>query len=485
MPLNVLLVDDEYIVLKGLEIILKEQSEVELKLVTALDAAEAFMILDSFRPDVVIADINMPETNGFEMIIQIRERFPRCKFIICSGYDEHSYLKQALQLHVADYLMKPVDKTILIQRLRELAHEKESLTAHTLLRIQLLLFKAKIGSETDFSMNDLKAMFPESSFCLCAVNISGFAPEEITKKLAHYFDIIYPLTLNSRIIYLINYTKRISSDSVRSILHSILNPYLWECSFFSSESGIMSAIRQIPVYYQEALGKMVFSVLAKEHDTTEDILTCLSERTLFPAIRVVTFEDNIEDYIQELYASVPKDICYALAFTEIFSAYLLVSDISLPTDLIRQLYPPQNPSNCSKKSLVHYVKKILNFWYDSFSPTEHANCSSKIASACRYIDLHYQEDLSLDQIAEILSMNASYLSYIFKKETGSTLVQYLTNIRINHACELLRSHPELSLDEIALQTGYNSTTYFHKIFRSRFGVSPRQWQISHTSNAEQ
>ena len=80
----------------------------------------------------------------------------------------------------------------------------------------------------------------------------------------------------------------------------------------------------------------------------------------------------------------------------------------------------------------------------------------------------------------MLGMNASYLSYIFKKETGSTLVQYLTNVRMKQACELLRSCPELSLEEIAVRTGYNSTTYFHKIFRSRFGVSPRQWQMLNT-----
>lgn len=92
------------------------------------------------------------------------------------------------------------------------------------------------------------------------------------------------------------------------------------------------------------------------------------------------------------------------------------------------------------------------------------------------MDQHYQEDLSLDELAEILAVNASYLSYIFKKETGSTVVQYLTSLRMEQACRLLKNRPDLTLEEIALQSGYNSTTYFHKIFRSRFGISPRQWQ---------
>ena len=118
MALNVLLVDDEYLVLKGLEIILSEQTETSVKIVTAMDVEDALNKLTSFRPDVIITDINMPESNGFELIKQAQQNFPHCRFIICSGYDEQSYLKQALHLHVDDYLLKPIDKSLLIHRLK-------------------------------------------------------------------------------------------------------------------------------------------------------------------------------------------------------------------------------------------------------------------------------------------------------------------------------------------------------------------------------
>lgn len=60
------------------------------------------------------------------------------------------------------------------------------------------------------------------------------------------------------------------------------------------------------------------------------------------------------------------------------------------------------------------------------------------------MEQHYQEDLSLDELAEILTVNASYLSYIFKKETGSTVVQYLTSLRMEQACRLLKNRPDRS-----------------------------------------
>lgn len=477
MLLNVLLVDDEYLVLKGLEIILKEQTEVSLNLITAMDATDALEKTLVFHPDVVIADINMPEVNGFELIHKLHMQFPCCRFIICSGYDTHDYLKQALQLHVTDYLLKPIDKTLLINRLKELSIEKENRFSHTILRIQLLLLCGKNSSDIDFSEKELEQLFPNCAFCLLAVNTQDIHSDEIQKLFAQYFDTLYVFTLNSRTIYLLNYPDKIRTDEIRSIIAHILHDIIWGCSFFTATEEKTTAIRTIPLHYQTALCEMVLSLLPETPDIKKSVLQKSIHRTLFPAIRVITFEDNVEDYIQNLYGSTDSEICYPLTFTEIFSAYIFISDINIPTDLILQLYSSHADTLCTKKNLIQFVKKNLHFWYDSFSHHEHVNYSSKINTARHYIDTHYQEDVSLDQLAEVLTVNSSYLSYLFKKETGSTFIQYLNTIRMQQACHLLKTQPELSLDEITLAVGYHSTTYFHKIFREQFGVSPRQWQV--------
>ena len=61
--------------------------------------------------------------------------------------------------------------------------------------------------------------------------------------------------------------------------------------------------------------------------------------------------------------------------------------------------------------------------------------------ACEYMEMHYEQDIALEQVAEYISINPSYLSYIFKKETGSTFLQYLTNIRLQKACRLMTDNP--------------------------------------------
>ena len=120
MKLKVLLVDDEYIVLKGLEIMLQNQKETPLEIVTAMDAIDAMDKIDRWYPDVIIADINMPEIDGLSMLEKFRQSHPLCRFFIVSGYDDQAYLIRALKLHVADYLIKPVDKGYLIRRLNEI-----------------------------------------------------------------------------------------------------------------------------------------------------------------------------------------------------------------------------------------------------------------------------------------------------------------------------------------------------------------------------
>ncbi len=188
------------------------------------------------------------------------------------------------------------------------------------------------------------------------------------------------------------------------------------------------------------------------------------------------FEDSISDYLNDACdPAVDPSENFLLIFAESLSAYTLTAGIALPTETILQLYHSQSGCEGDNRSFAAFLEKTLNFWYDSITPTEHASYSSKIASACEYMNSRYAEDISLEQTAESVSINPSYLSYIFKKETGITFLQYLTNIRLQKACELMRKEPGLSLDAVSAATGYHSASYFHKIFRGKFGMSPRQW----------
>ena len=89
-----------------------------------------------------------------------------------------------------------------------------------------------------------------------------------------------------------------------------------------------------------------------------------------------------------------------------------------------------------------------------------------------YFEDHYAEKISLDQIADNTYLSTVYISKIFKAETGDTPIRYLINIRLEKAKELLENGWEGSIQEVAMEVGYDDAYHFSKLFKKRYGVSP-------------
>lgn len=91
-----------------------------------------------------------------------------------------------------------------------------------------------------------------------------------------------------------------------------------------------------------------------------------------------------------------------------------------------------------------------------------------------YIEDHYSEKISLDQIAENMYLSPFYISRIFKGETGSTPIRHLINLRLEKAKELLEEGYQGSIQEVAALVGYDDAYHFSKLFKKRYGISPSQ-----------
>ena len=130
--LKVLLVDDEPFILQGLQVLVdweKEGYEVPL---TAANGEEALHILLEQHVDLVISDINMPVMTGLELLRQIRQVHTLDTwFVILSGYAEFSYAQEAMRYDCTDYILKPVEKDVLISLLRKVSAMKKTLDQET------------------------------------------------------------------------------------------------------------------------------------------------------------------------------------------------------------------------------------------------------------------------------------------------------------------------------------------------------------------
>ena len=100
-----------------------------------------------------------------------------------------------------------------------------------------------------------------------------------------------------------------------------------------------------------------------------------------------------------------------------------------------------------------------------------------VSSVQAYISAHYGEQLSLDQLAQQFYLSSSYLSRLFKRETGTTLTTYLQNVRIEAAKNLLRT-TALKSYEVAERVGINDPVYFSRIFKKITGLKPKDYRHS-------
>ena len=102
--------------------------------------------------------------------------------------------------------------------------------------------------------------------------------------------------------------------------------------------------------------------------------------------------------------------------------------------------------------------------------------SKYVLQALQYISQHYaDEDISITAIAQHLQVSEGHLSHVFKKETGSTVINYLTQYRVHRAMELLRDCRR-KIYEVAAEVGYRDVTYFGSTFKKLVGVSPSEYQ---------
>lgn len=101
----------------------------------------------------------------------------------------------------------------------------------------------------------------------------------------------------------------------------------------------------------------------------------------------------------------------------------------------------------------------------------------RIGAMLQYIEAHYPESIGLNDIAGAAQISAREASRCFKRQLNTTAFEYIIELRVDRACDLLKSSA-LSITEIALRCGFSSASYFGKIFREKMNVTPREYQLA-------
>ena len=125
--------------------------------------------------------------------------------------------------------------------------------------------------------------------------------------------------------------------------------------------------------------------------------------------------------------------------------------------------------------LLEETKEFISFVIEHITKEKREKDIKPIRIIKKYIEENYMQEINLGQLAQMVDMNASYLSSIFKKETGMTYSEYLVSCRIEQACKML-VETNKSINDIALKSGYQNARYFSKQFTKQIGLKPSEYR---------
>lgn len=287
-------------------------------------------------------------------------------------------------------------------------------------------------------------MINRENYTIAILNANHYITEGDLSNLLLQLDVKVPNGLSS--------TQKIKYDS--SLLHNI--NHLFKIAFTD--------------YIRSTITSRDFSV---PNIKTEDITTQLPD-----SLSRLLLQQDIASYIHDVWA---KDIAHKriIIFIGIISSYSLLNDLDLSPDDIEKLYIQLTHTVNDEDDFEIFVYKAFHLPFHQ-QTEDSTKYSAKILHAIHYIEANHKRDISLEETAEEIHLNPSYLSHSFKKETGVTFLQYLNNLRIEKACELL-SESDMTVEDIAFKVGYNSSSYFHKIFRTSMNITPKQYRTIHST----
>lgn len=124
------------------------------------------------------------------------------------------------------------------------------------------------------------------------------------------------------------------------------------------------------------------------------------------------------------------------------------------------------------KLIVYLIRDSQTMMAQKQLPLEEQEKQQMVNDVKLYIDTHYHEDLSLDQLSEVFFTSPTTLTRRFKEFMGDTPINYLINYRLEKAKNLIQNERELSIKEVAESVGYEDALYFSKLFKKHYGYSP-------------
>jgi YesN/AraC family two-component response regulator len=435
---KLVVVDDEAVIRKGMCNYIP-WSEMGFKVAADFeDGKETIDYLKQNTVDVILTDIEMAQINGLKLASYVDEHKLPAKVVIVSGYKEFEYARKAVEYNVEHYLLKPIKLEEVKKVFGKIKKELDERKAEE---------EASIAAQKKFQelLPELQEQF------LMSMLVSRISDREQLQKKVELLSLDFSLD-NPCAILDVKMKEENNSDltifdnaSSHGLIHNIF-----------TNSSTNSDIKFYPIHLSSNINK-VFAV------------TNLKETK-------ISFIEKLKLQLVEKHHSVLKllkleaIISIEKAFDNLFQMaeyeYNFKIDKQDEANKDMQLFPADSEGMLQKD-------KFIGDKQNEFSKTI-------IEQAVDYMKRNYAEDISLEIIADRFFLSPAYFSRLFKQYTGTTFIEYLIELRMEKAKELL-TLGKYKVYEVSQIVGYKSEKYFFSVFKRYTGCSPaeyfRSWTI--------
>ena len=532
---SVLIVDDEKMIRDDVYGLLSMEESLELDLTTAASGVEAQAILEKRKIDIVIMDINMPQMSGLELYDIVRERWPFCKVIFLTGYSDFDYVYK-VHKH-AKYVLKAEEDEKILEALRESVEEIEnSLLLERLTDLQREQQKKPLLHERSMFLRELFEGYRSLSQLTGELSVQlgiNLDPEKevyylLLRHEAWYCENYQEQQNATQDCYQL--LERYFLDFMRGTFFEYNKNYivlLLQPEKLLHEETIVKMLAGAGELFQKALKKNLgrtVSILVGERPVT---LSQLLQEFIGMCDRMIWLsgEELVQEGLQK--EALAKETLPENKKQELMQMlwrleyYLEGMEEENSLNVLRQLQTELQSvksmhdlfaleAYCTISSrLIGWIKRLelheelafrvgtLNLynvsmhanWQDAFGYLRHVaesifslknqsvekQTEDVVNQVKKYIVEHLDGDTSLYNLAEQVHFSQEYLLRIFKKKEGITILQYINDLKLAAAKQLL-TDSELQVKEIADRLGFASQGYFGRFFRNKTGLTPNAYR---------
>jgi len=516
MPMyKMLVVDDDRSEREGVKFLTK-QFNWELEIAEA-DCGEAALVYirDGNHIDILLTDIRMRELDGLQLAHQVKALSPHTKIIFMSAYGEFEYAQKAIDLKAIHYILKPVEigefmrvVSNVIQMCDEDQQEKMKNE-----RIQEVYWKG-IRYEKQKFLYDLiqgRGMTSEddSETSGRVIHFSGY--RYLRMVMIHtgsrFFDMI---DLDAEAV-LTDITAG-KADFVN--LNEVQSVLLYEGKPEETEADIIQMGTLLVGLFKENYSIDVTIVtsglienlgqISSEYNLMETMLAnkfFMKQGAVLYTGEVIAGDRDVSLYTRNVLIEmmswlkeIEVDSSKIAFLIELLQGGKTVSENYVKfvcTDLLKSILGRQTPQNVNgymmgleriyhAASLLELLKVMQSIAQDLVMSVEKPQelLSRVIEDIVQLIDREYNSEITLESIARQVYLSPGYLSRLFKKYKGKSIIKHITSIRLEKAGELLLTTNK-KITDIGKEVGYPNFAYFSSLFKNSYGKTPSQYREEH------